>query len=223
MANDEPHHRTTFGFRRHLHGVAGSHLTRNQARPRRDLGNRPRLPGLYKDGLALVYFSRILGPKGKGPDCDEGQKFSDFTKWLLDIEKKLGQKLRILIENVIPQDTSHAKRMADQLEASFVVADASDYKLINRPRLWWTRIKWTRDARRNDTNISLRQPWSPFDIKVGNFNGFDKIWLPVQPDDTRDIEVAGGGFLPTAVKTRKRSLACLTTPADEPDGRPMPP
>ncbi len=80
-------------------------------------------------------FSRILGHRGKGSDCEEGKKFSDFSKWLSDIEKSLDQPLRILVENVLPTDASHARLMADQLKASFILVDASDYKLIRRPRL----------------------------------------------------------------------------------------
>jgi site-specific DNA-cytosine methylase len=82
-------------------------------------------------------FSRILGEKSQGSNCEEGKKFGDFASWLSEIEKDTLNPIRILVENVVPTDRSHFNAMSTSLAANYVVADSIDYKLIHRPRLWW--------------------------------------------------------------------------------------
>ena len=41
-------------------------------------------------------------------------------------------------------DKGEADHFAGLLDCNTVLADAQDFGLINRPRLWWTRVDWSR-------------------------------------------------------------------------------
>ncbi len=87
----------------------------------------------------------IINDSALGLQGEEGSKFVKYAQLARQIEQGLGgREVRHLVENVIFQQKSEAQHVSNSLDASPIVVDASDFGLIGRPRLWWSRIDWRR-------------------------------------------------------------------------------
>ena len=67
---------------------------------------------------------------------------SSVTLWR-DWEQELaGWHVDLLCENVVMQKSDEVQFVSSKLRAQPVAVDAADLGIINRPRLWWTRLVW---------------------------------------------------------------------------------
>ena len=99
-------------------------------------------------------FSPIR-PNAPGRSGPEGQKFTNFCTWCREIEAGLPHhRVGYLVENVILQDRGEADFFSNILGCQTVAVDASDFGLISRPRLWWSRVDWH--------NVNSYPGFSPF-------------------------------------------------------------
>jgi len=161
-------------------------------------------------------WSRIEGGQDTGRGSTEGKKFELAINFISEIENKLGTKARILIENVVFKDHLAVEPFEKMCGGRATVCDATDFGVIRRPRLWWTR------ADMSDENLgSLPHPFNK--MKMGRYNEFRKI-VPNVPFDTFKPDVIDGTTwsLPGPVESRTKRLPCLTTPALWSDGREEP-
>ena len=88
-------------------------------------------------------FSRIKddAPGSAGP---VGQRLTAYCSFAAKLESLLPNKrIGHLTENVV-MDKSEADHFSAKLSCHPVVCDSADLELINRPRLWWSRVDWTR-------------------------------------------------------------------------------
>lgn len=157
-------------------------------------------------------------PGAKGA---EGQKFSKFCDFATAIEQGIPhKKVGYLVENVLLADKSEcdhfSKRECDhfskRLQCSAIAADAADFGLIGRPRLWWTRIDWATMYVNPLTNKSFR--WS----KVQRYH---RVHLDAPLHEVHHMELDGLKFHPKVVSHELR-LPCMTTPAPTEGGRVAP-
>lgn len=59
------------------------------------------------------------------------------------LEQELnGWHVDLLCENVVMQKPDEVQFVSSKLKAQPVAVDAADLGIINRPRLWWTRLVW---------------------------------------------------------------------------------
>ena len=87
-------------------------------------------------------FSRIRDD-APGSAGAEGQKFTAYCDFVADIESRIPHKrVGHLTENVV-MEKGEADFFAKKLKGNTVMADAQDFGLISRPRLWWTRVDWS--------------------------------------------------------------------------------
>ncbi len=114
-------------------------------------------------------FSSIKGDEAPGKEGPEGQKFLRFTEFANSVEERLPhKKFGYLVENVILQDRGEADLFSLQMNCNVVAIDATDYGLINRPRLWWSRIQWDQ--------VKV-QPFTGRPLRWGKLQGFPRIYV----------------------------------------------
>ena len=144
-------------------------------------------------------YSRVRenAPGTAGP---EGSKFVRFA-----------ELVKSFVENVVPQNKEDVRKLERALSAEAVMHDASDFGLIARPRLWWTRIPWQELSHRNDC---------PFTMRWSTYQGLPRVRFNVSPDKLEDYDL-GDLSWPQCIMD-KTPLPCLTTPAEDPKGRPAP-
>lgn len=93
-----------------------------------------------------------------------------------------------------------------------MLLDSSDLGLVNRPRLWWTKIDWSQ-ARTN--------PFSGRPFNWSKSNKIHKLALDLPLQDASQLDLDGCTLHPD-VTSHQRRIPCFTTPAPTPEGRPAP-
>eukprot|EP00438_Fugacium_kawagutii_P030337 Skav223220 [mRNA] locus=scaffold2231:82321:89075:+ [translate_table: standard] len=157
-------------------------------------------------------FSQIR-PEALGRLGPEGQKFTEFCKWAKELEGSLpNHTFLYLVENVILQDKGETDFFSDALQCRPIIADAADFGIISRPRLWWTRIDWHKLVFHPDSNQPLR--WSK-QRKLFRLH----LDLPLHSPDDLDMD---GLTLDPKVTSGVQLVPCLTTPAPSDAGRSAP-
>eukprot|EP00435_Cladocopium_sp_Y103_P030116 s227_g7.t1 len=156
----------------------------------------------------------VVASSAQGRNGPEGRKFDVYCTLVEKLEPLL-QKRQVLhlCENVICSDPKDAEHFSARLHAQPIVADAADFGLINRPRLFWTRIAWTEPNKSPCTNQPLR--WS----KV---NKMPRLQLDVPYQEECELQLPPNMFLHRSVSSHTKRIPCFTTPAPTEDGRPPP-
>ena len=79
----------------------------------------------------------IKADKGK-----EGRKLIAFAKTVRNLVLGLPWEVRFLIEHVVPWSSRAIGEMNAILGTKKNVCDAADFKLVRRPRIWWSNVLW---------------------------------------------------------------------------------
>ena len=161
-------------------------------------------------------FSRIR----KSPEGVDGASGWLFQH-MIDVEYKLrlkfkGRPVETVIENVMPHHSLRDQLldMTKPLRMSPIVLDAADGGLVHRKRLWWTSIDWS-DV---EAKLSRNTPWS---TSWKTDDGWPRLHNPVAADLQAPLQHKGFS-LPTCLQQNNKLFHCLTTPAQDLEGRPMP-
>ena len=152
-------------------------------------------------------FSRIR-EDAPGSAGVEGQKFTEYCEFARGIESKIPHKrVGYLVENVV-MERGEADFFAKRLDCNTVMVDSQDLGLINRPRLWWTRIDWSRLKSSPTTGDRLK--WAKS----------QKFYRLIQdgPQQEESHMELDGLKLHQDVAAHKARLPCLTTPAPSEGG-----
>ena len=155
----------------------------------------------------------VINEDGPGLQGQEGSKFTKFGDFMDGLEQELeGWHVDLLCENVVMQKPDEVQFVSSKLKAQPVAVDASDLGIINRPRLWWTRLAW-KDLW---TNPFTKQPF-----RWGSLQKLPRLFmdLPWMEPHHLDLE---GHTLPCRVAKHECRLPCMTTPAPSSEGRPPP-
>eukprot|EP00435_Cladocopium_sp_Y103_P025847 s2362_g6.t1 len=156
-------------------------------------------------------FSRIR-EDAPGAEGSEGQKFTACCGFASQVEMELPNKrVGHLTENVI-MEKGEAGFFALRLDCNAVAADAQASGLVNRPRLWWTRIDWSKPRHSPITGHQLR--WS----KMQKFHRLHHDGPLPDPDDIK----TRGPRLHHKVASHECRMPCFVTPASSEAGRPPP-
>ena len=118
----------------------------------------------------------------------------------------------ILAENVVMADESDSKYFSDALQSQPVMIDAADAGLISRPRLWWSRVDWSKVKQHPFTGQPLQ--WTQH-----NQHRRLRLGLPVATTTNWDME---GHALHDDVVQGRKKVPCFTTPAPDEFGRAPP-
>ncbi len=148
-------------------------------------------------------FSQVNG-SASGREGPEGSKFVFYCDFVGRLETMLPQhRFEHLTENVRMQDRSEMNFFSEKLRATPIIIDSSDLGLINRPRLWWTRIDWTQVK----TNPIHQRP-----LKWSKVDKIYRLHLDVDYTETSSIDTDTLQCHPTITNHQTR-IPCLTTPA----------
>ena len=93
------------------------------------------------------------------------------------------------------------------LLANPIAADAASFGMVSGPRIWWSRVDWTKIT---ENPYELGKPL----LKWEKVNGMHKLQLCLNKDEPNSFEMTG--------LNQKRLIPCLTTPAPTDAGRPIP-
>ena len=172
-----------------------------------------------KESLVLVTagppcpdYSR-LSATSPGREGDSGQLFVRFAEFLQAVECKVQRKFHILVENVVLQKSTDLAWFNRALDATPVLADASSFGMISRPRTWWTRINWR--------SMTTHPYFKDQQLKWDRVDGLSRLKLGVSKDSPDSFTMPGLSFHED-IRSGKRHLPCLTTPAPSEEGRPAP-
>ena len=157
-------------------------------------------------------FSRIKDD-APGKEGAEGSKFPKYCSFAKAVREELPEHYFLqLCENVILSDQGEVEFFSQQLGVPAVIADASDYKAVSRPRLWWSSIDWTKSRHSPVTGAPLQ--WSK-QYKL------HKLHIDDWPTDLQHMETEGLEFHET-VTSGRQTIPCFTTPAPTEAGRAAP-
>ena len=142
-------------------------------------GRTKGLDALVTAGPPGPAFSRTLGGRSGGRVTPEGSKFQEFCEFLDKVEKDTG-KLRIMIENVVPHSVEESKHFEKLLGANAMVIDAADWRIINRPRLWWIRSIWpdSIQVRKGTPGATIMGDKSFLCVRHIQYNSFHRAVVP---------------------------------------------
>ncbi len=155
----------------------------------------------------------VVNDSAKGLQGDEGSKFLKYAHLVQQIESGPGgREVRHLVENVIFQQKSEDQHVSTALEASPIVVDATDFGLIGRPRLWWSRTEWRLVTVNPVTGQALR--W-------GRHQQYPRLMIEAPLDEVDQLETSGHEFHAKVAQHIAR-MPCLTTPAPDERGRAPP-
>eukprot|EP00438_Fugacium_kawagutii_P003272 Skav211047 [mRNA] locus=scaffold1351:69:4364:- [translate_table: standard] len=167
---------------------------------------------LITGGPPCPDFSKITD-KTEGRHHSEGSKFVELTKILNQLETDLpDNQLIMLIENVVMADETDVNYFSEKLKAEPVVVDAADNSLVSRPRLWWTRLDWTRIK---------AHPLSGKPLKWSQHNSHRQLRMSLPDQDYKSLQTDGLS-LHQDVMEGKRKIPCFTTPSPDEKGRAPP-
>lgn len=154
-------------------------------------------------------YSRIVD--GPGRAGAEGRKFDQFCQWCAEVIPLLGnRKIGRLIENVIPHRCADIHHFESQSGCNATIFDASNFRCVSRPGIWWSTIDWSDD----DTIAKImgnKIVWSKhFGTKKLNC---------LQP--ATDVRIPDNWKGPGCWR-KGEVLHCLATPAPDEQGRAAP-
>ena len=156
-------------------------------------------------------FSRIV-EDAPGAEGSEGQKFTAWCAFANKIEMALPHmRIAHLTENVV-MSKNESEFFANRLDCGVVLCDSADLGMVNRPRLWWTRIPWPKFKFSPVTGEPLR--WSKKDKH-------HQIHCDFPLQEPWDIDMPRQWFSDDVCSHRAR-IPCFTTPAPQEGGRPPP-
>ena len=158
-------------------------------------------------------FSRIRSDNSPGRHGQSGNLFVQFTTFIRALLNLLpGRRAAMLVENVVLHNPADTQWFSKQLAAEAVLADASDYGAIHRPRLWWSWTDWT---------AVRKYPGGQSELKWKKQGKVAQLVLDVPKDSMQDLQPEGLVFYDKVLKGEVL-LPCLTTPAIEEGGREAP-
>ena len=97
-------------------------------------------------------FSRVHDGPGRGGDT--GQLFKEFCQFLEQLEARLhGRHMAILVENVVMACHGDINYFSQRLQYN-----SADLGVVQRPRLWWCRVDWTKCTDRLHLPAQSRPP-----------------------------------------------------------------
>ena len=157
-------------------------------------------------------FSPVMG-KNRGRDQPEGSKFIKFCQKLCQLEELLPHHtFAIVVENVVMSDESDCLHFSKALRAQPVLLDSADLGAVSRPRLWWTRLDWSKIR----TN-----PFTGEQLVWTQHNQHRQIRLGLPKQNLQELITRGFSLHPDVLEgTRK--VPCFTTPSPDEGGRPPP-
>ena len=157
-------------------------------------------------------FSSI-NESAKSFNGKEGMKFDQYINFVHEVEQELKDWHSVhLCENVVMQTQAEIDYVSKGLGASPILIDASDLGIISRPRLWWSRHKWSS----NDAH-----PLSGKPLRWGSAYKLPRLYMDCPLVEAGDLDLDGYNLSGTVSRHEKR-LPCLTTPAPTAEGRPPP-
>ena len=157
-------------------------------------------------------FSAIR-PDAPGRSGPEGQKFSHYCTWCREVESGLPHhRVGYLVENVILQDRGEADFFSNALGCQTVAVDASDFGLISRPRLWWSRVDW---------HTVNSYPGSAKPLRWTKLHKFPRLHVDCDLQHASSLDL-DGKHLDPRVQRHELCVPCLTTPSPSASGRAAP-
>lgn len=143
----------------------------------------------------------------------EGSKFVQWCDQLELLEQQLPHhRFQVLAENVIMNDDSDTKFFNQRLGAQPVLVDSSDLKVVSRPRLWWSRLDWSK---------CRAHPFSGEALQWTQQNQHRRLRVGLPPDDIASFDIPEGTFH-SSILNGERVLPCFAAPAPDDSGRPPP-
>ena len=155
-------------------------------------------------GAPCPDYSRIT--EGPGREGEQGQLFAIMCDLLDDLLPRLvGRTVGLLVENVFMNAYGDINYFNGRLKGDAVLVDAADFGLVSRPRLWWTRVDWSKCT-------AFR--WS----RSGKIH---RLHVKAERDDLAQLDLRGFA-LSKEVASGLQTLPCFTTPAPTESGRSAP-
>lgn len=155
----------------------------------------------------------VVNDSGRGRHGPEGSKFVSYCHLLDNLAALLPEhRFETVTENVVMEENAEVAYFSRALHASPVLIDSADLGVVNRPRLWWTKIDWSQ-ARNN--------PYTGRPFTWSKSNKIHKLTMDLPMDDANALQLDGCVLHPDVVSHTKR-VACFTTPAPTPEGHPAP-
>ena len=170
----------------------------------RRIDPRGKLRIMIAAGAPCLDYSRITD--GPGRQGDQGQLFGTMCDLLDDFLPRLpGRTVGILVENVFMNAYGDINYFNGRLKAEAVLVDAADFGLVSRPRLWWTRVDWSKCT----------------DYKWTRSGKIYRLHVTSGRDDLAQFDMRGYMF-GKEVLAGLQLLPCFTTPAPTESGRSAP-
>ena len=148
-----------------------------------------------------------------GRSGSEGSKFILLCDKADQLEGLLpNHHFDFIIENVLMNDPGDLQYFNERLRAQPIVLDSADLGIVNRPKLWWSRLDWGQ----------LRaHPVTGEDLQWSQVQGNRKLHLGMPLQDPASIRDGPLG-LDQEVVSRKKRVPCFTTPSPDAAGRDPP-
>lgn len=151
----------------------------------------------------------------QGRSGPEGSKFVVYTEFTGKLEAELpNHRFEHLTENVRMQDRSEISYFSERLKCAPILLDSADLGLVNRPRLWWTRINWSQCQVRINPITQKPMRWTKVD-KLFRLR-LDVDYTEASSIDTGDLQ------FDQSIAKRQTHIPCFTTPAPTSEGRSAP-
>ena len=171
---------------------------------------------LITGGPPCPDYSPIKGDEAAGMAGQTGVLFQQWTDWLREFEAIVQDTVMICIENVVMKN-EWALYFDHALGAKHIVGCASDFRVISRPRLWWTRIRWPKGPLASSHQASEHHA-----LPNTSWTRHGEHARLITAINQQAPEHYFGQFLPAGVRSGGILMPCLTTPAPDERGRSAP-